>query len=167
MLQFGFALPLARTRSQTSEQTHRRMGMVTSIGWIGCLAMLAVSALSNPVTKPLRPGVLCAVDAAVNLLSGLDSVADDFAIAMGAHRRTSVDSTFEAVEAPDPALHSQLQGLVVLVSADIAASHIRSFRASATRMRPGRLVGGGLRMGAARSGNIGNRLARFLAVLGS
>src|SRR5262245_26848735 len=64
-----------------------------------------------------------AVGAAVHLALRLDAVPDDVALAMRAVRSHRMDGAFEAVERHGPALLSDLEGLVVIVAADIALGH--------------------------------------------
>ncbi len=55
----------------------------------------------------------------------LDAVSDDLAPAVLARRREGVNRALEAVERVRRALDSNLEGLVVVVSADLAARHTR------------------------------------------
>jgi len=75
---------------------------------------------SNPVVEAHHPGVGGAVGTTVDLLPGLDAVADHFAAAMGALGSKRMNGALEAVIVVDVALHNDLDGLVVIIPADFA-----------------------------------------------
>src|SRR5690606_6650160 len=64
-----------------------------------------------------------AMRAAEHAAVRLDPVADDGAVAMAAAWRHHADRALEAVEGLRPARHRDLEGLVVVVPAPVAASH--------------------------------------------
>src|SRR5690606_31546572 len=78
---------------------------------------------SDAVAQPDDARGLGAVVAAEEAAVGLEPVTDDPAAAMAAHRREYVDRALEAVEGIGALVLRDLEGLVVVVSAVIAASH--------------------------------------------
>src|SRR5262249_55553889 len=71
-------------------------------------------------------GLLGTVRAAVERASGFDAVSQDAAAAVRARRREIVDGALEAVVHVRLAVHHDLEALVVLVPADVAACHVGS-----------------------------------------
>ena len=69
-------------------------------------------------------GMVCTMCTAVELSACFDTVADDLARAVRAAWRAGVDGTFKAVKCMSFALHRQLEGLVVIVAANFALSHV-------------------------------------------
>ena len=80
----------------------------------------------DPVMKADDAGVFGAVGATVDVFPGLDSVADDFAAALGTFRRKGMNGAFEAVIVMHIALDDDIQGLVVIVTADFAFHTLKS-----------------------------------------
>jgi hypothetical protein len=78
---------------------------------------------SSTVPHLRRANRLCAVRAAVELAATLHTVSDDFATAVLAHRRHSVNRTFKTVEHVHGALGMNLKRHVVVVPADLALRH--------------------------------------------
>src|SRR5262245_23478944 len=67
--------------------------------------------------------LLGAMGAAEDLAVRLDAMADDPAVAVGAMGRHGLDGAFEAVEGHRPASLRHVQGLVIVVTANVAARH--------------------------------------------
>src|SRR5436853_6367155 len=67
--------------------------------------------------------VLRAMSAAKDVAGRLDPMPDDLATAMRARGRHRLDRAFEAVEGHRAATAGDLEGLVVIVAADIALGH--------------------------------------------
>src|SRR5688500_6118575 len=86
----------------------------------------------RPVAQPVLAGLAGAVHAAVDLAVALHAVADDLAVAVRAARGEGVDGAFEGVEGVPLARHLHLEGLVVVVAADLADRH-----GSSSPPRPG------------------------------
>src|SRR5690606_32017431 len=78
---------------------------------------------SDAVAQLRHAGRLGAVIAAEHPAVGLEAVADDPAAAVAAGGCEDRDRAFEAVERVGPARHHDVEGLVVLVSAFLAALH--------------------------------------------
>src|SRR5437667_9182507 len=78
---------------------------------------------SQPILQPLHARLLGAVVAAVKCTLRLQPVADDAAAAVLAAWGEFLDGTLEAVEGVGLAVLDDLEGLVVIVSAGIAAGH--------------------------------------------
>src|SRR2546423_7784878 len=100
---------------------------IHSCSWIsgpsplGCPGMTWQRALGGAVAEAAL--VLGAMGAAKHPAGGLDAVADDLAAAMGAGGRHRLDRAFEAVEGHRAAGIGDLEGLVVIIAADIACRH--------------------------------------------
>ena len=71
------------------------------------------------------------MDAAINAAVLLHAVSDDFAAAVRADRRQSVDRALKAVERVMLSAHHHLEGLVILVFANFACRHTQKFRTPA------------------------------------
>src|SRR5690606_12825320 len=68
---------------------------------------------------------------------GFHAMADDRAVAVAAARRHQADGAFEAVEGVRPARHRDLEGLVVVIAALVAACHAGLHRILGVREIPG------------------------------
>src|SRR5437879_2611226 len=69
-----------------------------------------------------------AIGAAIEILAGLDTMPNDFAIAMGAFGRQRLDGALETFEVVGNPVHHEFQGLVILVSANFTLSHNYPFK---------------------------------------
>src|SRR5919198_1209237 len=78
---------------------------------------------SDPVRGGRHAGQPGAIGTAVEAEAGLDPVADDPAAAVLADRRQRVDGALEAVEGVARPLRDDLERLVVVVAANLAARH--------------------------------------------
>src|SRR5262245_41440457 len=79
--------------------------------------------LRRTVLAAFHAFLLGAVGAAEDFAIRLDAVTDHPAIAVGTARGHGLDGAFEAVEGHRPASLRHLQGLVVIVTANVAARH--------------------------------------------
>src|ERR1700674_3142264 len=78
---------------------------------------------ADPVLRAGDAAHVSAVCAAVVAAGGFDSVSDDLAVTVLTLGRQRVNRTLEAVEDVMAAGQNDLEGLVVVVSADVADSH--------------------------------------------
>ena len=81
------------------------------------------STLGRSIMEPLNALVLRAMCAAKDLAFGLHPMSDHTAVAVGATRRQSVDGTLKAIERHGSIALGHTKGLVVVISANIAAGH--------------------------------------------
>ena len=70
--------------------------------------------------------LVCAVDATVKVVIGLDPMADDFAATMGTLRGHGLNCTLEAIKNMRFARCSNLECLVVFIASGFTASHLDS-----------------------------------------
>src|SRR5690606_38378050 len=99
----------------------------------GFLAARALPAVFQSVHARLLRAV-----AATDVASlGFHAMADDRAVAVAAARRHQADGAFEAVEGVRPARHRDLEGLVVVIAALVAACHAGLHRILGVREIPG------------------------------
>jgi hypothetical protein len=78
---------------------------------------------SDVIDYLFYPLLSCAVGTAVERSLGLDTVANDPALAVLAHRSELVNRTLEAVERMGVAGSDDLERQIVIVAADLTASH--------------------------------------------
>ena len=95
--------------------------------------LIGGEALSRAIGETAGAFRLRAVRAAINRALGLDTVAQRAAIAMRATRRQRMNGAFKTVECPALALHGNLEGLVVIVTADVAEPPLQTPRFGARR----------------------------------
>jgi hypothetical protein len=81
-------------------------------------------ALRGPVADASDAGMFCAMRATIDRPAGFDAVPNHEALTMNASRRHRLNRTFEAIKCQDLARLRDTEGLVVVVSADIANRHL-------------------------------------------
>ncbi len=96
---------------------------------------------SAAIGDVLHTALTRAASTAVHLVACLYAVADDSASATRTRRRKLVDRALEAVESVTTPLSSDLEGLVVIVTADLATRHLNDPQGKTGVSRASRVPG--------------------------